>query len=218
MSLDAILKVGGSLSRGSDLPALCREIGRLGERHRLIAVPGGGPFADQVREVYRQYHLNETAAHCMALLAMDQFGYLLNQLIPGSSLEADLESAMRTAEAGRVAILLPASLIIRTDPVPNSWDVTSDSIAAWTASQMHCQKLILLKDVDGLWSAGNPSELIAEMNVGELAKHVGGVDRHLANILSAGSLEAWIINGLKPERLGELLDASQTIGTKIAAA
>jgi aspartokinase-like uncharacterized kinase len=85
MSLDAVLKVGGSLSRGACLEALCREISRLGERYNLLVVPGGGRFADQVRDSYRRFDLDETAAHHMALLAMDQFGYVFNRLIAGSS-------------------------------------------------------------------------------------------------------------------------------------
>ena len=49
MSLNAVLKIGGSLSRGDGLEVLCREIRRLGERYRILVVPGGGEFADQVR-------------------------------------------------------------------------------------------------------------------------------------------------------------------------
>ena len=59
MSLDAVLKIGGSLSRGGGLERLCREISRLGERHHLLVVPGGGGFADQVREAYRRFTLDE---------------------------------------------------------------------------------------------------------------------------------------------------------------
>ncbi len=59
MSVDAVLKVGGSLSRGNGLESLCREIGRLGRRHHLLVVPGGGEYADQVRAAYQRYSLDE---------------------------------------------------------------------------------------------------------------------------------------------------------------
>ena len=84
MSLNAVLKIGGSLSRGDGLEVLCREIRRLGERYRILVVPGGGEFADQVRTASARFKLSETTAHCMALCAMDQYGYLLNHLIAGS--------------------------------------------------------------------------------------------------------------------------------------
>jgi 5-(aminomethyl)-3-furanmethanol phosphate kinase len=214
MSLDAVLKVGGGLSRGAGLESLCKEICRLGKQYRLLIVPGGGAFADRVREMYQRYALNETSAHCMALLAMDQFGYLLNQLIPDSSLSDDLDSANRVAESGRTAILLPATLIRRTDPLPHSWEVTSDSIAAWIAQRAQCRRLILLKDVDGLLMA---EQLIAELTVKQLVGHTGGVDAYLSHVLAASDLETWVISGLKSERLTELLKTSSTTGTRIKA-
>jgi aspartokinase-like uncharacterized kinase len=222
MSLDAVLKIGGSLSRGSGLETLCREISRLGMHHRLLVVPGGGGFADQVREVYRRYGLDETAAHCMALLAMDQNGYVLSRLISGSSLINDLHSACQIAESGRVAILLPSAMVLRTDPLPHSWQVTSDTIAAWVAHTSGCLRLVLIKDVDGLLTSArndrSPVELIAELTVEQLAKHSGGVDEYLSCFLATVRLETWVVNGLRPERLSELLDSAYTTGTRIAPA
>jgi 5-(aminomethyl)-3-furanmethanol phosphate kinase len=218
MSPDAVLKVGGSLSRGAGLEALCKEIGRLGKRYRLLIVPGGGTFADQVRAMYHRYALSETAAHQMALLAMDQYGYLLNQLISESSLISDLDSANRIAESGRVAILLCSELINRTDPLPHSWEVTSDSIAAWIARQTQCRQLVLLKDVDGLLTSDSTLDApkpIAELTVNQLDERTGGVDRYLSQMLAASNLETWVMNGSKPERLSEFLESSRTTGTRI---
>jgi len=218
MSLEAVLKIGGSLSRGCGLEILCREISRMGERYPLLIVPGGGGFADQVREAYRRFSLDETTAHHMAVLAMDQFGHMLSRLISGSVLTADLPAACRAAESGKAAILLPAALVMQTDPLPHSWDVTSDTIAAWIAHQAHCRRLVLLKDVDGLLTAEdrNPSgRLIAEMTVEQLAKHSGGADEYLAHFLASVDQETWIINGLYPERLIALLGTGHTTGTRI---
>jgi 5-(aminomethyl)-3-furanmethanol phosphate kinase len=212
MSLDAVLKVGGSLSRGAGLEALCAEICRLGKRYRLLIVPGGGTFADQVRAMYRRYSLSETAAHRMALLAMDQYGYLLNQLIDESSLADNFDSVNQIANMGRVAILLCSALINHADPLPHSWEVTSDSIAAWVARQTQCRRLVLLKDVDGLLTA---DRLIAELTVNQLTGHTGGVDKYLPHVLADSNLETWVINGMRPERLSELLETSRTTGTRI---
>ena len=131
MSQHTVLKVGGSLARGDGLQDLCREISVLGHQHPLLVVPGGGEFSDLVRQAYSRYDLGETAAHCMALLAMDQYGYLLSRLIEGSSLETGMDSACRTAASGRVAILLPSASVLDSDCLPHSWQVTSDTIAAW---------------------------------------------------------------------------------------
>jgi aspartokinase-like uncharacterized kinase len=219
MRLNTVVKVGGSLCRGKGLVALCGELGSLGKRRPVLIVPGGGEFADLVRISYRRYNLGETAAHCMALLAMDQYGYLLNRLIEGSSLEADPVSARQTAESGRVAIFLPSATVIRVDPLPHSWEVTSDTIAAWTACELSCRRLVLLKDVDGLIrsrsSETKAAEIIDTMTVEQLAGHNGGVDGYLPNFLKKARLETWVVNGLKPGRISELLDSGTATGTRI---
>ncbi len=213
MSLDAVIKIGGSLSRGTGLKALCQEITRLGRHYRLLIVPGGGEFADQVRESCKRHLLNDTTAHYMALLAMDQYGYMLNQLIVGSSLIADAHSIGKVIETGQAAVLQPSSMAKRTYTLPHSWQVTSDSIAAWVSWEVNCPRLVLLKDVDGL--LGFDKKLIAKMTVNELAGHAGGVDEYLARFLASIQLEIWIINGLYPKRLSELLGVNHTIGTRI---
>jgi aspartokinase-like uncharacterized kinase len=221
MSLDAIIKIGGSLSRGNGLAALCLEISRLGQRRPLLVVPGGGEFADLVRKIYARYTLSESTAHRMALLAMDQYGYVLSQLIPGSSRAKSLAEARRIAESGSPSILLPSSEIRHADPLPHSWEVTSDTIAAWVAYATGCRRLVLLKDVDGVFmdkeASGRPDGVIAELTAEQLSKIDGGVDRQLSRFLACTPLETWVISGLHPERLIELMDTGRTIGTCIIA-
>jgi aspartokinase-like uncharacterized kinase len=181
-----------------------------------LVVPGGGAFADAVRDHYRRYRLGETTAHHMALLAMDQYGCLLSDLIPDSVLVTDLLSARRAAETGQTPILLPSALLVQADPLPHSWQVTSDSIAAWVAGLARARRLILLKDVDGLFAAdpdqGASAQLLTELTVEELG---GGVDEYLSVVLAVLDLETWIINGQHPERLAELLESGRTVGTCI---
>ena len=60
-----------------------------------------------------RFKLSETAAHCMALSAMDQYGYLLNHLIAGSFLTADLTSSLPgNGSSGKVSILLPSTPVL----------------------------------------------------------------------------------------------------------
>jgi aspartokinase-like uncharacterized kinase len=197
-----------------------------------LVVPGGGAFADAVRDHYRRYRLGETTAHHMALLAMDQYGCLLSDLIPDSVLVTDLLSARRAAETGQTPILLPSALLVQADPLPHSWQVTSDSIAAWVAGLARARRLILLKNVDGLFAADpardEEARLVEELIVKQLAVHVGGtsksashvnraggVDPYLPTVLAVLDLETWIINGQHPERLAELLESGRTVGTCI---
>lgn len=217
MSQHTVLKVGGSLARGDGLQDLCGEISVLGHQHSLLVVPGGGEFSDLVRQAYSRYDLGETAAHCMALLAMDQYGYLLGRLIEGSSLETGMDSACRTAASGRVAILLPSAAVLDSDCLPHSWQVTSDTIAAWVASETGSPRLVLLKDIDGLMpSLNSPEGIIKEMTAEQLALHTGGVDGYLPDFLALTQLETWVVNGLKPGRIAELLNSGTTVGTRIS--
>ena len=225
MSFYAILKVGGSLSRlkAADshlvLPDLCQEIARLGADYPLLVVPGGGEFADQVRLADRRFHLGDTAAHRMALLAMDQYGYLLRELIPHSVTVTKLLRARRLSEGGQIPILLPAVLLQQADPLPHSWAITSDTIAAWLAHLSGSSRLILLKDVDGLYTSWNSSSgignLIVDCTAADLELHLGGVDESFARYLTSLHLETWVINGAHPARLSELLAAGCTLGTHI---
>jgi aspartokinase-like uncharacterized kinase len=219
-----VVKVGGGLGRGAGddaLRALCTTLGTLGARHSLLVVPGGAGFADAVREHDRRFALHATTSHRMAVLGMEQFGWLLGDLIPGAARCADLACARELA-AGHTAVLLPAGLPLAA--LPASWEVTSDSIAAWVAGHVGAERLVLVKEVEGLFAQWPPSgKPLARLTVAEFAalraaRGAGGVDEYLPTALEGASFETWVIGGRDPERLVELLEHGATVGTRIAAA
>jgi aspartokinase-like uncharacterized kinase len=211
----SVVKVGGGLGREAGdhaLRALCSTLGELGARHPLLVVPGGAWFADAVRDADRRFELRATTSHRMAVLGMEQFAWLLSDLIPGAERCADLGAPAD----GRTTVLLPAALPL--DALPASWHVTSDSIAAWVAGRVGADRLVLVKEVDGLfaqWPArGEP---LAHLTVAELAAlRPGGIDEHLPAVLERALFETWVISGRDPRRLTELLDRGTTVGTRIA--
>jgi 5-(aminomethyl)-3-furanmethanol phosphate kinase len=208
-----VVKVGGGL--GDDaLRPLCTTLGELGERHPLLVVPGGAGFADAVREADRRFGLRAEAAHRMAILGMEQFGWMLSELIPG----AERRTELARTDAGRTTVLLPAALPL--DALPPSWDVTSDSIAAWVAGRVCAGRLVLLKGVDGLFADWPPrGEPLAGLTVAELAAlRTGGVDAYLPTVLAGARFETWVVGGRDPARAAELLDRGTTAGTRIAPA
>jgi 5-(aminomethyl)-3-furanmethanol phosphate kinase len=218
-----VVKVGGGLLRKggeSALRTLCRAIGDAGARHQLLVVPGGGAFADAVREHDSRFALRAETAHRMAILAMDQFGWLLCDLIPNGVPYTDLASARAAAARGETPVILPATLLA-ADPLPASWAVTSDSIAAWVAGAEHAARLVLVKPVAGLyrdWPANG--EPLARLSVDELAElraggRAAGVDLHLPDALRAAGVEAWVIDGREPARLATLLERGSTEGTLV---
>jgi len=204
-----VVKVGGGVGRGAGdaaLRAVCSTLGELGGRHPLLVVPGGGAFADAVREADRRFGLRAESAHRMAILGMEQFGWLLSDLIPRAVRCTDLAQEV----SGRAAVLLPAGLPL--DELPASWDVTSDSIAAWVADRVGAGRLVLVKAVDGLHG-------LARMSVAELAAlGAEGVDEYLPTLLTNARFETWVIGGRDPARMVELLDEGTTVGTRIGPA
>jgi probable H4MPT-linked C1 transfer pathway protein len=218
-----VVKVGGGLLREAGdgaLRTLCRAIGDAGAGHPLLVVPGGGGFADAVREHDSRFALRAATAHRMAILAMDQFGWLLAELIPGGVPCTDLGEARAAAARGRTPVLLPAALLAE-DPLPASWAVTSDSIAAWVAGAADAARLALVKPVAGLyrdWPAdGEPLGRLTVRELAELraAGRAAGVDPYLPEALRAAGVETWMIDGREPARLVTLLENGSTEGTVV---
>jgi aspartokinase-like uncharacterized kinase len=215
--VEAVVKVGGSLAaRPSALRRTMVRLAALAARQQLVVVPGGGPFADAVRRADRRFHLDDAAAHWMAVLAMDQYAHLLAGLAGAASVVRDESAIAAAIGAERLPVLAPSALLLATDPLPHSWQVTSDSIAAWLARQFGASLLVLLKDVDGVCTADPRRQpavrLLPQVRREELRE--GIVDAHFARLLSP-SMRCWIVNGFYPERLARLLAVGTTTGTEI---
>lgn len=138
-----VVKIGG---RAWAAPAILAPIAEAVARANcLLVVPGGGLFADRVREVDREFGLSDTAAHWMAIRAMDQAAWLLADRIPRAVVVSRLESIRAAIDAERVPVLAPSECLLEADPLPHSWEVTSDSIAAWVAGEIRARRLVLVK-------------------------------------------------------------------------
>jgi len=128
-----VVKLGGSLHHNvPDIVPLLSSSTRP-----LLVVPGGGFFADAVR----QAQVTDDVAHWMAIAAMGQFGWYIAS--------REMLATERLSVPEKTVIFLPYVFFREHDPLPHSWDVTSDSIAAWVAAELDLE-LLLLKSVDGI--------------------------------------------------------------------
>ena len=110
-----------------------------------MIVPGGGPFADCVRDADRRLRLSDDAAHWMAILAMDQYAHVIAERIAGGVIVTDAHGIAAALASNQLPVLAPSRWLRDADPLPHSWDVTSDSLSAWIAGQVNATRLVLIK-------------------------------------------------------------------------
>jgi dihydroneopterin aldolase len=107
----------------------------------------------------------------MAVLAMDQCAHLIVSRLPGSRLVFGPQDIGDASTAGWIPVLAPFNWLRTTDPLPHSWDVTSDSIASWVAGTLAARKLLLVKPphaqgpslVDAYFDRARPSRVEVEV-------------------------------------------------------
>jgi 5-(aminomethyl)-3-furanmethanol phosphate kinase len=161
-----VVKIGGGLLRDEGLEGLrraCAEAAALATSRPVLVVPGGGPFADAVRAVDAQVGLADDVAHALALQAMDQLGVLLAPLLPGA------ERLTRLMAPRALGVVVAATALRDRPDVPESWAVTSDSLAVLAAGAIGAEDAVLLKPVPGVlaqWPSGE--EPLPTLTAGEL--------------------------------------------------
>jgi aspartokinase-like uncharacterized kinase len=144
-----VVKVGGGLLGAlGALDRVCEAVAVLGRRKPLVIVPGGGPLADAVRELDRELGLSPEAAHWMAILAMDQYAHLLSERISGGRLVEEPGAIAAVLAAGEIAVLAPTRWLRAADPLPHSWDASSDTVAAFVAGALDAARLVLVKPAE----------------------------------------------------------------------
>lgn len=187
------LKLGGSLCHTQQLLPWLETIADLPEAP--VVIPGGGPFADTVREAQRRWRFGDVAAHHMAILGMEQMAHMLCALQSRFEPVAS-DSAIRMAlRSGRVPVWLPGRMLQSAADVATDWDVTSDSLAAWLATRLQARALVLVKS--------------AELDAGRTAiaqlQEDGVLDRAFLRFHEAGFIPTLLLNRHQYPQLAELL-------------
>ncbi|OAM52891.1 uridylate kinase [Methylovorus sp. MM2] len=177
-----IVKLGGSLLGSPELNEWLEVLAHHGDG-KVVIVPGGGLLADAVRESQRMSGCSDLVAHKMAVMAMDQFGVLM------SGLNSELVTAsneLEIAERGwqhRAIVWLPSEMVLADETIPTNWQVTSDSLAAWLASKLNAEHLILVKserlDLD-------------QISLERLTKE-GFVDEHFGDYIVGKTFNTWVL-------------------------
>ncbi len=190
-----VAKLGGSLI--DLLPDVLQALKESDKR--ILIVPGGGIFADSVRDL----DPDTDSAHWMAILGMEQYGHYISSFGIYATDSLNMDDC-----PGRVAVLLPYKFLRENDTLPHSWDVTSDSIAAYIAYTLSAG-LIILKSVDGLTKDEQVlSEVCADSSFEE-------VDPFLIPYLIDKNIDTWILNARKTDILRNFFSGGEFFGTHI---
>lgn len=170
-----MFKIGGGLLRAEGLDGLrqaCAAVTEVAASQPVLVVPGGGPFADAVRAVDAQVGLADGIAHELALRAMDQLGALLAPLLP------EAEPLTELLAPRSIGLLTATPAFAGRPEIPESWAVTSDSLAVLAAGAIGAAEAVLLKPAAGVLGPG--AQLTAdELEALQKAGGGRGVDAYL---------------------------------------
>ena len=142
-SREIILGIPGALDR------VTGAVARASKTARLVVFPGGGPFADTVRDLDGKLGLTPSSAHWMAILGMDQYAHVLAEQIAGAVIVDGSAGIAEVNERGGVPVLAPHRWLKSADELPHTWSVTSDSLASYIAALLGAHRRGVIKPQEG---------------------------------------------------------------------
>lgn len=174
------------------------------EGENCLFVIGGGEFANLIRKYDNEMEFSEDVTHETAIDAMDILAKLLNDKLAFTEISYTIEEAISISDLNKIPIMICSDILKENDPFAHSWDVTSDSIAAYIASLLDA-KLLIATNVNGIYTK-DPSlsgaELINEIDVNKLLTFdESSIDLMLPTLLIEYGLNCYVVNGEYPERI-----------------
>jgi aspartokinase-like uncharacterized kinase len=139
---------------------------------------------DCVRAAQQDWGFTDSTAHRMALLAMEQYGWMLVDIQPGLILARTVVELFQALSNNNIPVWLPSAMIAGNAEIPESWEVTSDSLAAWLARCLGAERLVLVK------SCPLPE---GEMDMAVLSR-TGIVDAAFTGFVDAAAFDVWLVN------------------------
>jgi aspartokinase-like uncharacterized kinase len=152
----------------------------------------------------RQWGFDDSTAHHLALIAMEQYGLMLAGLQRDLHPTTDRSRMLQMLGDGLVPVWMPTKMALGREDIPESWDVTADSLAAWLAAEISADCLILVKSV----------AVEAECAIEDLVRREI-VDPALPGFLARGRAECRCIEANDHEVMGEAIVSGVPPGTLV---
>ncbi len=199
-----VVKIGGSL-----FPNYAIELAKRLKGTGSLIVLGGGEFANLIRKYNDEINFSEEANHWTAIDCMDIIAKLVNDKVESTRLAYTIEEANRVSDDGFTPIFIVSDFLKSEDPFECSWDVTSDSIAAYVAHLLNAN-LLIVTNVNGIYTQ-EPKEpgstFISKIDATTLLTfQESSIDVMLPSLLLEFGSDCYVVNGKYPERVMSLID------------
>ncbi len=177
------IKIGGSLYDSQYLTKWLSTIDEHSNKN-IVIIPGGGPFADQVRQADETHHLEQIHAHNMAVMGMQQYGTLLASLCPNMILANTTDKIHMAWKNSKTAIWEPYEMLSEECELDRSWDVTSDSLSVWLAKKLGLKNLLLVK---------SSNDVLNEKNI-TILSNKNCIDPYFSEFVNQSNINAYVLH------------------------
>ena len=199
-----VVKIGGSL-----FPDYAIDLADKLKNTDSCIILGGGEFANLIRKYNDEQNFSDDVNHWTAIDCMDIIAKLVNDKVESCRLAFSLEDVQAISEDGFTPIFAVSKFLRDEDPFECSWDVTSDSIAAYVANCLNAN-LFIVTNVNGIYTQ-EPKEpgstFISKIDAKTLLTfQESSIDVMLPSLLLKFGTNCYVVNGKYPERVLSLID------------
>ena len=174
-----------------------------------VIILGGGEFANLIRKYDAEQGFSQEVNHWTAIDCMDIMAKLVDDKVESAKLAFTVDEIEEISNEGFTPIFIVSQFLKTEDPFECSWDVTSDSIAAYVAHLLNA-KLLIVTNVNGIYTQ-EPKEpgstFISKIDATTLLTfQESSIDVMLPSLLLEFGANCYVVNGKFPERVLSLID------------
>ena len=174
-----------------------------------VIILGGGEFANLIRKYDAEQEFSQEVNHWTAIDCMDIMAKLVDDKVESAKLAFTVDEIEEISDEGFTPIFIVSEFLKIDDPFECSWDVTSDSIAAYVAHLLNA-KLLIVTNVNGIYTQ-EPKEpgstFISKIDATTLLTfQESSIDVMLPSLLLEFGANCYVVNGKFPERVLSLID------------
>lgn len=204
MSIKQVVKIGGSL-----FPNYAIDLAKKLENTNSLIVLGGGEFANLIRKYDSEINFSQETNHWTAIDCMDIIAKLVNDKVESTKLAYSIDEAIAISNEGFTPIFVVSKFLREDDPFECSWDVTSDSIAAYISHLLNAN-LLIVTNVNGIYTQEpkeSGSTFISKIDAKTMLNFPeSSIDVMLPTLLLKFGTNCYVVNGKYPERVLSLID------------